>query len=30
LTIVSLLAAVAVYLSWRLYFAMSGDFAEEL
>ncbi len=30
LTIVSLLAAVAVYLAWRLYFSMSGDFAEEL
>ena len=30
LTIVSAIAAVAVYLAWRLYFAMSGDFAEEL
>jgi ABC-2 type transport system permease protein len=30
LTIVSAIAAVAVYLSWRLYFSMSGDFAEEL
>ena len=30
LTIVSAIAAVGVYLSWRLYFSMSGDFAEEL
>jgi ABC-2 type transport system permease protein len=30
LSIVSMIAAVAVYLSWRLYFSMSGDFAEEL
>ncbi len=30
LTIVSVIATVAVYLAWRLYFAMSGDFAEEL
>jgi ABC-2 type transport system permease protein len=30
LTIVSAIAAVAVYFSWRLYFSMSGDFAEEL
>jgi ABC-2 type transport system permease protein len=30
LSIVSALAAVAAYLSWRLYFSMSGDFAEEL
>jgi ABC-2 type transport system permease protein len=30
LTIVSVIAAVAVYLAWRLYFSMSGDFAEEL
>jgi ABC-2 type transport system permease protein len=30
LTIVSAIAAVAVYLAWRLYFSMSGDFAEEL
>ena len=30
LTIVSGIAAVAVYLAWRLYFSMSGDFAEEL
>jgi ABC-2 type transport system permease protein len=30
LSIVSAIAAVAVYLSWRLYFSMSGDFAEEL
>jgi ABC-2 type transport system permease protein len=30
LTIVSAIAAVAAYLSWRLYFSMSGDFAEEL
>ena len=30
LTIVSLIAAVGVYLAWRLYFSMSGDFAEEL
>jgi ABC-2 type transport system permease protein len=30
LTIVSAIAAVCVYLAWRLYFAMSGDFAEEL
>ena len=30
LTIVCAIATVAVYLSWRLYFSMSGDFAEEL
>jgi ABC-2 type transport system permease protein len=30
LSVVIALAAVAVYLSWRLYFSMSGDFAEEL
>ena len=30
LTIVIVVAAVAAYLSWRLYFSMSGDFAEEL
>ena len=30
LTIVSAIAGVAVYLAWRLYFSMSGDFAEEL
>ena len=28
--IVSAIALVAVYLAWRLYFSMSGDFAEEL
>jgi ABC-2 type transport system permease protein len=27
---VCVVAAVAVYLSWRLFFSMSGDFAEEL
>jgi ABC-2 type transport system permease protein len=30
LSIVVAVAAVAAYLSWRLYFSMSGDFAEEL
>ena len=30
LSIVIVIAAVAAYLSWRLYFSMSGDFAEEL
>ena len=30
LSVVIAIAAVAVYLSWRLYFSMSGDFAEEL
>jgi ABC-2 type transport system permease protein len=30
LSIVCLVAAVAVYLCWRIYFSMSGDFAEEL
>lgn len=30
LTIVSAVAVAAVYFSWRLYFSMSGDFAEEL
>ena len=30
LSIVCGLAALAVYFSWRLYFSMSGDFAEEL
>jgi ABC-2 type transport system permease protein len=30
LTALSVVAAIGVYLAWRLYFAMSGDFAEEL
>jgi len=30
LSIVCVIATVAVYLTWRLYFSMSGDFAEEL
>ena len=30
LSIVCVIAVVAVYLTWRLYFSMSGDFAEEL
>jgi len=30
LSVVIAIAALAVYLSWRLYFSMSGDFAEEL
>jgi ABC-2 type transport system permease protein len=30
LSIVIVVAAVGAYLSWRLYFSMSGDFAEEL
>ena len=30
LSVVIAIAAAAVYLSWRLYFSMSGDFAEEL
>ena len=30
LSAVCVVAAIAVYLSWRLFFSMSGDFAEEL
>jgi ABC-2 type transport system permease protein len=30
LSIVSAIALLGVYLAWRLYFSMSGDFAEEL
>ena len=30
LSVVIAISAVAVYLSWRLYFSLSGDFAEEL
>ena len=30
LSVVIVIAGVAVYLAWRLYFSMSGDFAEEL
>jgi ABC-2 type transport system permease protein len=30
LSVVIAISAVAAYLSWRLYFSMSGDFAEEL
>jgi ABC-2 type transport system permease protein len=30
LTVVSAIALVGVYFAWRLYFSMSGDFAEEL
>jgi len=30
LSMVCVIAAVAVYLCWRLFFSMSGDFAEEL